>query len=112
MPIDIFPAVVAFLRDNGLGTLIVVFAGWFLASRLFPWYTNAYLPLLVQRQDYRDHIIADLRDAVIELKTLTAQLVATIQQHDINTRDLILKLGSNQQAILDLLSQPVDEPIN
>jgi hypothetical protein len=36
---------------------------------------------------------------------------SAIQQHDSSTRDLVLALGSNQQAILDLLHERPAEPV-
>src|SRR4051794_36921094 len=93
-----------FVRDHGLATVIVLSLGWFLATKVWPWYTNAYLPLLLERQESRDRIIHELRDVILELKALTAQLVSSVQLHDANTRDLTIALGSNQQAILDLLA--------
>jgi hypothetical protein len=93
-----------FVRDHGLATVIVLFIGWFLVAKLWPWYTSMYLPLLLEREEQRDRIIHELRDVVLELKGFTAQLVSTVQLHDANTRDLTIALGSNQQAILDLLT--------
>ena len=49
--------------------------------------------------------MSELRDAILELRALTGQLVNVIQQHDASSRDLIIALGSNQQAILDLLEE-------
>jgi hypothetical protein len=100
---DIVGSFLTYIHEYGLATGIVVFTGWFLVVRFWPWYTGIYLPMLATRQESRDHVMSDLRNAILELRILTGQLVNAIQQHDINTRDLIIALGSNQQAILDLL---------
>ena len=102
---DVIQLFEKFFQENGLATGILFFLGWFLVNKLWPWYTTIYMPLANKRQDSRDRVISELRDAILELKALTAQLVVTIQQHDTSTRDLVIALGSNQQAILDLLTE-------
>lgn len=102
-------AMFTYVRDHGLATVIVLTIGWFLLAKVWPWYTTLYLPLLLERQEERDKIIRELRDVILELKSLTAQLVSTVQLHDANTRDLTIALGSNQQAILDLLVAQAEE---
>ncbi len=102
---DLTQVILDFIHQNGLATGIIVFCGWFLVSKLWPWYTHDYLPAATTRQDNRDKIMAELRDAILELKSLTTQMLTAIQQHDATTRDLVIALGSNQQAILDLLNE-------
>ena len=106
---DLMQVVLDFIHQNGLSTGIIVFGGWFLVGKFWPWYTNDYLPGVTARQDNRDKVMAELRDAIIELRSLTTQMINSLQQHDTTTRDLVIALGSNQQAILDLLheQQPV-----
>jgi hypothetical protein len=94
-----------FVQDNGLSTGIVIFIGWFLVGKVWPYYTGVYLPQVMGRQTQREQVMEGLRDAIWELRALTVQLVNAIQQHDVNSRDLIIALGSNQQAILDLLHE-------
>lgn len=102
---DLIQAFVKFFEQNGIATGILFFVGWFLVSKLWPWYSTVYMPIANIRQDSRDRVLSELRDAILELKALTAQLVVAIQQHDTSTRDLVIALGSNQQAILDLLTE-------
>ncbi len=102
---DLTQTILNFIQQNGLATGIIVFGGWFLVGRVWPWYTSDYLPAATTRQENRDKIMGELRDAILELKALTAQLVTTMQQHDTSTRDLVIALGTNQQAILDLLHE-------
>lgn len=98
-------SIFGFVKDHGLATVIVIFIGWFLVARLWPWYTAIYLPQVLARDEQRDRVIYELRDVVLELKALTAQLVSAIQLHDANSRDLTIALGTNQQTILDLLTE-------
>ena len=100
---DLAQALVKFFQENGIASAILFFMAWFLVGKVWPWYTTIYLPVSLTRQDARDRIMAELRDAIHELKALTQQLVNEMQQHDATTRDLVIALGSNQQAILDLL---------
>ena len=100
---DLAQALVKFLQENGVASAILFFVAWFLVGKVWPWYTTIYLPVSLTRQDTRDRIMSELRDAIHELKALTQQLVSEMQQHDATTRDLVIALGSNQQAILDLL---------
>ncbi len=102
---DLIQSFVKFFEQNGIATGILFFMGWFLVNKVWPWYTTIYMPIASTRQDSRDRMISELRDAILELKALTAQLVVAIQQHDTSTRDLVIALGSNQQAILDLLTE-------
>jgi hypothetical protein len=101
--VDLTQTILNFVQQNGLATGIIVFGGWFLVSKVWPWLTHDYLPAVTARNDARDKVIADLRDTILELKALTAQLINTMQQHDATTRDMVIALGSNQQAILDLI---------
>ena|SRR5450432_1889183 len=100
---DLTQAVVNFFQQNGVASAILFLVAWFLVGKVWPWYTTVYLPGSLMRQDARDRIMSELRDAIHELKALTQQLVVELQQHDASTRDLVIALGSNQQAILDLL---------
>jgi hypothetical protein len=102
---DLTQTILNFAQQNGLATGIVVFTGWFLVAKFWPWYTRDYLPVHAARQDNRDKVMAELRDAILELKSMTGQMIAAIQQHDATTRDIVMALGSNQQAILDLLNE-------
>jgi hypothetical protein len=103
--VDLTQTILNFVQQNGLATGIVVFAGWFLVGKLWPWYTRDYLPANAVRQDNRDKVMAELRDAILDLKSMTGQMITALQQHDAVTRDMVMALGSNQQAILDLLSE-------
>ncbi len=94
-----------FIRQNGLATGIIVFGAWFLVSKVWPWYTGTYLPAATARQDSRDKVIVELRDAILELKTMTIQLVGALQQHDSTTHELVMTLVRNQQSMLDLLPE-------
>lgn len=100
---DVTQMIVDFIHQNGLATGIVIALGWFLIGKVWPWYTKEYLPAASVRQDNRDKVITELRDAIIEIKMLTTQLMNTIEQYDNFSRDLANTLGSNQQAILNLL---------
>lgn len=53
-----------------------------------------------------------MRDAIIEIKSLTSQLMATIQQYDTFSRDFANSLGANQQAILKLLEEHHPEAVS
>jgi hypothetical protein len=110
--VDLTQTILTFIQQNGLATGIIVFGGWFLVSKVWPWLTNDYLPAVTARQDSRDKVIAELRDAILELKALTAQLISAVQQHDASTRDIVIALGSNQQAILDLLHDHKSDTIH
>ncbi len=108
---DLTQTILTFIQQNGLATGIIVFSGWFLVSKVWPWFTHDYLPAVTARQDNRDKVIAELRDAILELRSLTAQLIAAMQAHDGTTRDMVIALGSNQQAILDLINDHRPESI-
>ncbi len=102
-----------FIQQNGISTAILSLLAWFLIMRVWPWYTGQLWPAMLKRQDTRDTITTELRDAVLELRTLTQQLVTAMEQHDASTHDLILAMSSNQQAIMELLgtrTTPITQP--
>ena len=88
---DLTQTILNFVQQNGLATGIVVFAGWFLVGKLWPWYTRDYLPANAARQDNRDKVMAELRDAIFELKSMTGQMIAALQQHDATTQKMLGK---------------------
>ena len=86
---DLTQVILDFIHQNGLATGIIVFGGWFLVSKVWPWYTHDYLPSATTRQDNRDKIMAELRDAIIELRSLTTQMITSLQQHDLTTQQML-----------------------
>ncbi len=111
-PVDLTQTILTFIQQNGLATGIIVFGGWFLVSKVWPWLTHDYLPGVAVRQENRDKVLAELRDAIQELKALTTQMITAVQQHDATTRDMVLALGTNQQAILDLIHERKPESVH
>ncbi len=100
---DLTQTILNFVQQNGLATGIVVFAGWFLVGKLWPWYTRDYLPANAARQDNRDKVMAELRDAILELKAMTGQMISALQQHDATTQKMLGKYPIRRSMYQDAL---------
>ncbi len=101
---DFTTLVSQFIAQNGLSTTLFIGLGWFLLTRIWPWFTDQFWPAMVKRQDDRDKVTAAMHDTVLELRTLMQQLIASMEHQEATTHDLISAMSSNQQAILELLA--------
>jgi hypothetical protein len=107
--VDLTQTILNFVQQNGLATGIVVFAGWFLVGKLWPWYTRDYLPATAARQDNRDKVMAELRDAILELKAMTGQMITALQQHDATTQKMLGRYRIRRRMYHEAV-QPAGKP--
>lgn len=65
---DLAQAIAVFIQTDGISASILVFLGWFLTVKLWPWLTKEYWPELVKRQAASTATLKLLSDNLIELK--------------------------------------------
>lgn len=101
---DLSSLISQFIQQNGVSTALISAFAWFLIMRVWPWFTDQFWPAMVKRQDDRDKVTAAMHDTVLELRTLMQQLISSMEHQESVSKDLIVAISNNQQAILELLT--------
>ena len=70
-----------FISKDGLATASLVFLGWFLTTRIWPWLTKEYWPARTRQEEARNGIMKVLGDNLIELKIGQKQMAAMIEHN-------------------------------
>lgn len=78
---DLGTTLLDFMNRNGVPGAILVFGGWFLVARIWPFITEKWWPDSVDRNKRQASILSELTSAVVELKTITAGMAGLLTEH-------------------------------
>lgn len=94
---------VDFMDKIGIPMGLLIGIGWFLAARVWPFTTGQVWPAMSARWAQETGMIQAIRDAVIEQKSIMAQIGAALEQNNVvaNARlgDVDKRLGVIEQKI-------------
>jgi hypothetical protein len=86
-----------FIGKDGLATAALIFLGWFLTTRIWPFLTKEYWPALGRREDQRNAVMKVLSENLIELKSGQARMLDAIERNDDSQR-------ANSRVLLESIS--------
>ena len=109
---DLGTSILDFMNRNGVPGAIIIFGGWFLVARLWPFVTEKWWPDTVDKGKRQANILTELTNAVIELKTITAgmaELVTDNRQTLLSMQLAIVRLAREWNLDSNLIALDLKE---